>query len=48
MPIQDIQEKIVEIKDYLLYDKMSIEEVESAVEQVNDTGKFKRMKQMKK
>lgn len=42
VPIQDIQEKIVEIKDYLLYDKMSIEEVESAVEQVNDTGKFKR------
>lgn len=42
VPIQDIQEKIVEIKDYILYDKMSIEEVESAVEQVNDTGKFKR------
>lgn len=42
VPIQDIQEKIVEIKDYLLYDKMSIEEVESAVEQVNDIGRFKR------
>ena len=42
VPIQDIQEKIVEITKYQLYDKMSVEEVESAVIQVNDTGKFKR------
>lgn len=42
IPIKDIQERIVEIKDYMLYDQMSIEEVENAVIQVNDTGKFKR------
>ncbi len=42
VPIQEIQDRIIEIKDYELYDKMSIEEVESAVIQVNDTGKFKR------
>ena len=42
IPIQNIQEKIVEIKEYQLYDKMSVEEVESAVIQVNDTEKFKR------
>lgn len=42
IPIQNIQEKVVEIKDYQLYEKMSVEEVESAVVQVNDTEKFKR------
>ena len=42
VPIHEIQERIVEIKDYILYDKMSVEEIESAVVQVNDTGKFKR------
>lgn len=42
IPIQDIQEKVVEIKEYQLYDKMSVEEIENAVIQVNDTGKFKR------
>ncbi len=42
IPIQNIQEKVVEIKEYELYDKMSVEEVESAVIQVNDTEKFKR------
>lgn len=42
IPIKEIQERVVEIKDYELYDKMSVEEVESAVVQVNDTGKFKR------
>ena len=42
IPIQSIQERIVEITDYILYDKMSIEEVESAVVQVSDTEKFKR------
>lgn len=42
IPIQNIQEKVMEIKDYQLYDKMSVEEIESAVIQVNDTEKFKR------
>lgn len=42
VPIKSIQEKIIEIKEYQLYDKMSVEEVESAVVQVNDTEKFKR------
>ncbi len=42
IPIQNIQEKVMEIKEYELYDKMSVEEVESAVIQVNDTEKFKR------
>lgn len=42
IPIQSIQDKIVEIKEYKLYDKMSVEEVENAVIQVNDTEKFKR------
>ena len=42
IPIKNIQEKVVEITDYLLYDKMSVEEIESAIEQVNATEKFKR------
>ncbi len=42
IPIQEIQDKIVEIKDYTLYDQMSVQEVENAIVQVNDTGKFKR------
>ena len=42
IPIQNMQEKVMEIKEYELYDKMSVEEVESAVVQVNDTEKFKR------
>ncbi len=42
IPIQNIQDKVIEIKEYQLYDKMSVEEVESAVIQVNDTEKFKR------
>lgn len=41
-PIQEAQDRIVEITTYILYDEMSIEEVESAIRQVNDTGKFKR------
>ena len=40
MPIKETQDKIVEIVNYYLYDKMSIEEVE-AVEQVTVTQKFK-------
>ena len=42
IPIKSIQDKVVEITNYILYDKMSVEEVESAIVQVNDTEKFKR------
>lgn len=41
-PIKEIQEKVVEIRDYVLYNQMSEEEVKDAVIQVNDTEKFKR------
>lgn len=40
-PLQELQNKVVEITDYELYDKMSVEEVEAAINQVNVTGKFK-------
>ena len=42
IPIKNIQDKIVEITQYILYDRMSVEEIESAIQQVNDTEKFKR------
>ena len=42
IPIKNLQDRVIEITDYILYDKMSIEEVKSAIEQVNDTEKFKR------
>ncbi len=42
VPIKNIQDKIVEIANYELYNKMSVEEIENAVEQVNVTNKFKR------
>ena len=42
IPIKNIQEKVVEIKNYELYEQMSVPEVESAVEQVTATEKFKR------
>lgn len=42
VPIKHVQDKIVEIANYKLYDDMSVEEIESAVEQVNATNKFKR------
>ena len=42
IPIQAIQDKVVEIREYELYDKMSVEELENAVIQVSDTEKFKR------
>ncbi len=42
IPIERLQNKIVEITKYILYDKMSVEEVEAAIEQVNATEKFKR------
>ncbi len=41
MPIKDVQNKIVEIIKYKLYDRMSIEEVESAIVQVTVTKRFK-------
>ena len=41
-PIKEIQEKIAEIRNYALYSKMSIAEVESAINQVTVTGKFKK------
>ena len=40
-PIKNIQDKIIEIIDYTLYDQMSVEEVESAINQVTVTDKFK-------
>ena len=42
IPIKSIQDKVVEITDFILYDNMSVEEVKSAIIQVNDTEKFKR------
>ena len=42
IPIKNIQDAVLEISGYQLYDKMSVEEVENAVTQVNDTEKFKR------
>ena len=39
IPIKNIQEKVVEITEYDLYDQMSVEEVESAIVQVNDNRK---------
>ena len=41
MPISNIQEKLNEITNYKLYDKMSLEEVEAAINQVTVTNKFK-------
>lgn len=40
-PIKTMQDKIAEIVNYKLYDKMSEEEVESAINQVAVTDKFK-------
>lgn len=41
-PVREVQEKIAEIKNYALYSKMTITEVESAINQVTVTGKFKK------
>lgn len=41
IPIKNIQNKIIDIINYKLYDQMSIEEVESAVNQAEVTSKFK-------
>ena len=40
-PVKNIQDKIVEIRKYKLYKEMSVEEVESAINQVTVTDKFK-------
>lgn len=42
IPVKNIQNEIVGILNYKLYDKMSVEEVESAIEQVTVTEKFKK------
>ena len=42
VPIKETQQAIIEITQYELYSEMSVEEVESAIRQVSDTGKFKR------
>lgn len=42
IPVRTIQREIAGILDYKLYDEMSIEEVESAIEQITVTEKFKR------
>ena len=40
-PREDIQQQIVGIRDYQLYDQMSVEEVKAAIVQVSVTQKFK-------
>jgi len=42
MPLKELKDKIIEITRYTLYDKMTPEEVEGAVNQVTVTSKFKR------
>ena len=42
VPVKTIQKEIADIVNYELYDKMTVEEVESAIEQVTATEKFKR------
>ena len=41
MPIKETQDKIAEIRNYNLYENMSVEEVREAINQVTVTGKFK-------
>ena len=40
-PMESVQKRIVEIRNYKLYSKMSVEEVESAINQVTITKRFK-------
>lgn len=40
-PRKDIQNQIINIRDYELYDKMSVDEVKAAIVQVSVTQKFK-------
>lgn len=41
IPVKTIQDKIVEIANYKLYEQMTVSEVKAAVDQVTVTGKFK-------
>ena len=41
MPIQEIKDEIVNITHYELYDQMTTEEVDAAIEQITATAKFK-------
>lgn len=41
IPVKEMQDKVVDITNYELYEQMSVEEVERAVNQVTVTGKFK-------
>ena len=41
-PIKELQQRIIEIVNYELYDIMTIQEVKDAIEQINATEKFKR------
>lgn len=41
IPVKSIQDKIVEIKNYKLYEQMSASEVKAAVDQITVTSKFK-------
>lgn len=41
-PLKTTKDKIIDIKNYALYDQMSTEDVQSAVEQILATEKFKR------
>ena len=41
MPIQEIKDEITNITHYELYDQMTTEEVEAAIEQITATAKFK-------
>lgn len=42
IPIQELKDVVKDIVNYELYDKMTVEEVDSAVEQVCATSKFKK------
>ena len=41
IPIQEIKDKVAAITEYALYDQMTTEEVEAAIEQITATAKFK-------
>lgn len=41
MPIKEIKDKIADITHYALYDQMTGEEIEAAIEQITATAKFK-------
>ena len=41
IPVKSIQDKIVEIASYKLYEQMSVSEVKAAVDQITVTSKFK-------